>query len=249
MNSFLFCPLLVGVLLFLGCSVPSKNMNGKPAVPAAGIFARENGEILAEHIVFDMTTGKISYFLPRPALVRIRIGVREGGAMLVNLLDWELRGAGAHEEIWDRRDKNGMADYSQRADLMLVIACLDPESPPREESGRQIRGLRKAPGFQISLPENQGVTAEGVTVVSGVTLIRLMVDPQDIKWLLESKFEIAVYIDDVFLMEEEEGINPFNYRFNTVGLNDGLHTVTANVVSNEGEIGVATLPFMVRNKS
>lgn len=205
-------------------------------------------ELLAGEISFDAQTGQIKYTLPEPALVRVRIGVRDGGALLRNLLDWEYRGAGAHVETWDKKDASGQVDLGAHQDLMLNLSCLPADPQKRRAYKGTIKGFRKAPRLKISFPAATKRAAQDVAVVSGVVPVRVAIDPEDNRWLVETKYEMGIFIDSVFLAEDEEGIDPYNYQLNTKGLNDGVHIITVNVVGYEGEVGTESVPVVISNE-
>ena len=54
--------------------------------------------------------------------------------------------------------------------------------------------------------------------------------------LINSRFEILFFMDNVFLFEEEEGTSPFTYRLDTKGLNQGEHILTVNIYGYQDHI-------------
>lgn len=203
-------------------------------------------EILARDIHFDAESGNIEYILPQDALVRIRIGVKNGGMLIVNLLDWEFRKAGRQIERWNHKDSSGKVDFTGRKDLMLTLACLPVDEHKRRQYAGVIKGFRSAPDFDIVFPSAVDITDDGSAVVSGIAPVRIIIAPDDQKWLTETKYEIGLFLDGIFLMEDEEGNNPYTYQLNTAGLNPGKHSVTVNVVGYEGEVGAKSLYFEVK---
>lgn len=239
---FLICALAVG-----GCQTVSPNIErpAKKTPLSAAALSGSGNEILASDMSFDMYTGEIKYTLPEEALVRIRIGIKNGGAMLRTLLDWEHRSAGPHTEIWDKKDATGKVDFSAHENLMLVLSCLPPD-PARQRQQTNIKGLRHSPRLRVSFP-GAPENAQNQAVLSGIVPMRVTIDPEDAKWLTETKYELGVFIDNVFLAEDEEGVNPYTYQFNTKGLNNGTHTITANILGYEGEIGTESVVVEIKN--
>lgn len=235
MNRFILTLFLS--LLLSGCVSVKKQQ-------ATSLAARE---ILATETSYDLSTGEIKYTLPEPAMVRIRIGIQNGGPLLRHLVDWEFQKAGPHTETWDKKDESGQVDFSQYKDLLIVLSCVSPNIDPQERRLGAIRGLRKSPKFKIIFPESSQQTAEGAAILQGKTPVRIIVDKKDNEWLSETKYELGMYIDHAYFMEDEEGSNPFTYRFDTTTLNDGIHTITVNITSYQGEIGTATIPVYVKN--
>jgi len=227
-----------------GCqSAPLKSAETKPleAAPAGG------DEILATDISFDLETGQIKYTLPEDALVRVRIGLMDGGPLLHHVVDWEKRLKGPHVETWDRKDAAGKIDFTNRKDMMLVLGCLPLEEEKRKSYNGLIKGLRKAPQLNVVFPEAVGKTDDGWDIVRGIAPVRINLDEKDKDWLTGTKYEVGMYIDYVFLMEDEEGTNPFTYRLNTVNLNDGPHLITVNIVGYEGDMGTRSVLVYVKN--
>ena len=67
--------------------------------------SEQGSRVQPREFSFDRETGKISYVLPRPVLVRIRI-VLTDGPLLRTLLDWEPQSEGAHTITWDGLDSS-----------------------------------------------------------------------------------------------------------------------------------------------
>ena len=218
---------------------------GCSTVKTRSLAAPTLQQILAEDLSFDAETGEIRYTLPEDALVRIRIGIKEGGALLRTVTDWEFRSKGEHVETWDLKDASGKIDFGVRRDLVMVFAALPAnKSIPRIYDPR-VRGYRQSPGFSITFPEAE--MQADVPVISGNTTLRVTIDADDISWLREENFEIVLFIDQVFLMEEEEGINPFNYFLDTNKFNDGSHVITVNILSFSGEAATEHVNVRIKN--
>jgi len=64
--------------------------------------------------------------------------------------------------------------------------------------------------------------------------------------LINSRFEIIFFIDNVFLFEEEDGISPFTYRLDTKGLNEGEHILTVNIYGYEDHIAGKSKRIFIR---
>lgn len=210
-----------------------------------GVYAQETAgpvkkEINATDLSFDPETGKFGYTLPEPALVRIRIGVGQGGALLVNLVDWERREAGRYTQVWDYKDETGKITFEKRDNYKIVIACIPVTEEEQKIYQSSIKGFRKAPRFEVTFPES-ALDQDGVPLFKHMDPIRVAIDPEDARWLTETKYELGIFINNVFLMEDEEGVNPFTYRMNTTGLRESPHVITINVVGYEGEVGTKSV--------
>lgn len=223
----------LGVVLCLGFSSP---VAGEQAAETSKATLKP--EIMATETSFDVKTGRIEYTLPEPALVRIRIGLRTR-AVLVNLIDWERREAGKNTEIWDKKDASGKIEYGQRDDFILIISCLPADKEELKNYQSTIKGYRKSPEFAITFPGSE--VKDGYAQIKHMDPVRVTIKKEDQKWLTETKYELGLFINNAFLVEDEEGINPFTYRLNTKGLREGIHTITVNVVGYEGEIGTKSV--------
>lgn len=193
--------------------------------------------ITAADTSFDADKGEVRYTLPEPAYVRIRIGLDHGGALLHNLLDWDLRSAGAHVEKWDMKDSPGSVLFGKRADYFLLLNA----RPVNKE-----KGYEKSPQLAITFPDSKEQTAQGVPVVDGVVFLRVTLDEKDAQKMTEAKFEVAIYLDYGFFMEDEVGTNPFNYRIDAAGIGQGEHVVTVNIISYNGQVGTRSAKIFVK---
>lgn len=199
-------------------------------------------EIQAADIVFDASTGEIKYTLSEPALVRIRIGVRDGGPLLTHLLDWEYREKGEHKEIWDGKIQGSDVDFRGRGDLMAVFKAV-----PAGERNNTFDLIKKAPQLTIDFLESKGNDENGLPIINGRVPLRVMINSADDAWLSNTRYETGIYIDHVFLTEEEEGINPFTYYLDTEKFSDGVHTVTVTVASYGGTAGAQSGLVLIKN--
>ncbi len=231
-------------LLISGCSSLNEQKN-MPVMPS--ILGNAAKEILATDVGFNLATGEIKYTLPEAALVRVRIGIGNGGALLRTLIDWEYREAGPHTEIWDRKDAFGTIDFSHRPDVMAVLACIPADETVRTKYSGKVRGFRLSPKFEVMFPESKATTGEGLPIVSGVVPVRVVVDEKDKAWLTETKYEMVLFVDEAFLTEGEQGISPFNYMLDTRSFNNGPHVLTVNLASFSGEIGTKSFKIYVDN--
>lgn len=198
----------------------------------------EPDEILATDLSFNANSGEVRYTLPQPALVRIRVGLKNAGPLLRHLLDWEFREAGAHVDVWNKRDPGGLVDFGDRNDYIMVLNARAVNASP---------AAIKGPTVTVSFPGASATTPDGLPIVHGIVPFRVVLAEKDAKRLAESKFEVALYVDYLFLMEDEAGTNPFNYRLDVSQYNEGEHMITVNVISYDGLVGTATAKFVIKN--
>jgi hypothetical protein len=202
-------------------------------------------QLVVEDISFDAVSGKIVYTLPENAYVRIRIGLTQGGPLLTHLLDWEYRPKGRHVEEWNGKVGQSPVDYRTRKDLMLTIFAYS--APLDKKNIEKYPFLQPVPAFDILFPEAKGESG-GYPVLEGNTSIRVMVQPDTMTWLSDLRYEIALYFDDLFMYEEEEGVSPYTYFIDTTKYNDGLHRINVNILCSSGQAGAVTKVFMIKNE-
>jgi len=229
-------------MLFAGCQTPAKSTR----IDAFQKMAADSDEILASDLNFDIQRGKITYTLPEPALVRVRIGLADGGPLLHTLVDWEPRKAGKHIEVWDKKDSAKKVDFSGHKDFLVMLSCLPLDPKKHAEYHGPIRGIGKSPEFEIVFPNNLGSNGE-MPIVPEIVPIRVVLSEKDKPRLTEAKYEIGIYLDYIFVMEDEEGMSPFTYLLNTKGLNDGPHILTVNIGAYTGEVGSKSIRIFVKN--
>lgn len=242
--------LLLICFCFLGCrTTTSTNItNISKAKKTEEIVTKKPYVIEVNDISLDLETGEITYTLPKDALVRIRVGIQNGGPLLAIPLDWGLRKKGFNKEIWDFKDPSGQTSYKGRSDLIAVIYCIDLNIDTEEiRANNDFQGWRNSPRMNIMFPEIHENSVQGYPKLKGIVPIRLTIDEKDAKWLSDTKYEMGLFVDNIFLVEDEEGVNPFNYLLNVKGFNNGIHVITANIVGYEGEIGTTSITVEVNN--
>lgn len=218
------------IICFTGCST----------IDGSGL--RTGSEIQATDISFDAMTGEVKYTLSEPALVRIRIGIKDGGPLLTHLLDWEYRGKGEHKEIWDGKIQGSEIDFRGRGDLMVVFRAV-----PEHEKKNNPELIKKAPRLTVNFLESKGSDENGLPIISGRVPLRTTINSKDDAWLSNTRYETSIFIDHVFLTEEEEGTNPFTYYLDTEKFSNGVHTVTVTVTSYGGTAGSQSAMVMIKN--
>jgi hypothetical protein len=187
-------------------------------------------EITATGLAFDGKTGLISYTLPEDALVRIRVGLRDGGPLLRTLVDLEEQKKGTHTIVWDQYDQSGKILLGINPDTAVIVACYKPVD----------NALQKTPEMTLSFPQAVIHPDSGIPIVKDNFPIRVEIADKDKARLTKAKFEVSIYVDGVFVVEDEEGTSPFTYQLNTQGINNGRHMITVNIISYSGEIGTAS---------
>jgi len=236
---------VISVFVFLyltGCAsqqpLIAENKQSLPRPESLSPEADDKYEVLAYELEFNPETGEIKYTLPGPALGRIRIGLQPGGPVIRTLFDWEYRDAGSHVEIWDRKDASGKIDYTGNPKLSVLLHFVKTDSP--------LNKIRKSPDFSINFPESAS-SADGEVILREGIPVRVVLSNTSKEWLRKTRYEIAVYLDNVFLIEDEEANDPYTYWLRTRDINNGMHIITVNVVGYQGEVGAKSIPVLISN--
>lgn len=206
----------------------------------------------------DRDTGEISYVLPQAAWVRVRTGLIDG-VLFNTLLDWEPQSGGRHVYEWDGWDTSHTTNLLGHQHLGVGIQAISlPQNCVILRSGRLAeykdnplahivrydypsrinpKVFLKEPQFQVIFPIEIGRTSSGLPEVTGIVPIRISLSEKDKIELINKRFEVMIYIDNVFLYEEEQAYTPFTFMWDTQWLNEGTHTITINIMSYDGRVG------------
>lgn len=140
-------------------------------------------------------------------------------------------------------------DYSQwRASHGWPDRMPDPESVVLQRDGKRLsrhfflpRIVEREP--ELELMVNGGALDDQAVSVDGPFTVTVDLSSTD-QWAMDqSQYEVAFFINGEFVAEEEQGYVPLKWRWNPVGLEPGKHTLTVNVSSFNGAVGVRTFEF------
>jgi flagellar hook capping protein FlgD len=141
-------------------------------------------------------------------------------------------------------EKESYRDYELGRGKNRPKRPLRPRQP--DPSGRALPvGLvppasSRAPQVLISFPKIMGDGKNSIPALTNTADIRVEVDHSDKEDLLRGQFEIIFFVDNVFFAEAERGYLPYNWRWEVNQLPAGEHTLTANISSFKGQVGVAS---------
>lgn len=140
-------------------------------------------------------------------------------------------------------------DYSEwRAAHGWPDQMPNPESVVLQRNGERLsrhfylpRIIEREPELYLNV-DNETVGDQSVSV-DGPFTITVDLDSTD-QWAMDqSQYEVAFFINGEFVAEEEQGYVPLKWRWNPTGLEPGKHTLTVNVSSFNGAVGVRTFEF------
>ena len=215
----------------------------------------------------DKATGRVSYILPNAARVRLRAGLNSG-ALLKTVYDWEAQEAGRHEMTWDGLDDSGLLQLLKHPNLNLNLNAFSlPDNaillkgaartyaPPDAawqpaKEGRHLHAVHPRltchePRFHVTFPESSAKDARGVVQLKGKVPVHVALEPQDAAELIRRRFEVIVYVDTVFLFEEEQAVTPATFSVDTSTWTSGDHLLTVNIMSYDDHVGTQTMKVQV----
>jgi hypothetical protein len=99
----------------------------------------------------------------------------------------------------------------------------------------------------LTLPADLPLSPEGLPMVNGILPVRLDISDEDRERALARRFEPVFFVDGTFAFENEIGFLPMTWRWDTEGVNEGVHYLTANLRGYEGNFGMATVRVLVRH--
>ena len=229
-------------------------------------------EVEPHEFNLDWETGKIEYVLPKSCVVRIRAGFTEGMCGM-SVIDWSPKTSGRHEYVWDGKDTSGKINLLKHKDLDIRLSCYTLPSNSIIVTGKttpfkadsitskkrnSLYGTAKKykhyrhdplhchqPKFSLTFPTGKEIKETDAVEISGVTPIRVQLDPDDAMYLLNTRFEVVLYIDGMYIFETEEGSNPFTFSLDTKDLMKGPHVITVNILSYSDHIGIKSRKVII----
>jgi hypothetical protein len=239
------------------------------------------GETVGDLKVETAASGDITYTLPVPSRVLIRVGIKEG-PMMRSLATWAPRGAGRNVQRWNGFDQDRLMDLRSHSRLSVLVTAFrlpqqsiltvgmdndyrayrkqkgwpETAAPPTElrleRNGQRLSRSYFLPRFKdpdprvtLSLIETLPLSRDQLPVIAGPVTLRVDI-PEEDRWLVrESLYEVAFFVDQEFVSEEEHGYVPFSWRWTPSGLAAGRHLLTVNISGFGGKVAVRNLLFEI----
>lgn len=98
-------------------ALDARGADGKVAHWDVSAFG--GGTVEVADLAWDPKAGATRFRIAKPARVRIRLGLADGGPLLRTLIDWVPRTRGSHSEPWDGRDASGVLSLAEHPALVL----------------------------------------------------------------------------------------------------------------------------------
>jgi hypothetical protein len=90
-------------------------------------------------------------------------------------------------------------------------------------------------------------TPDGVPIVADRAPLRIDAQDEADRALLEtSRFEVMVFVDGQFLMEDEDSALPFHFTLDVSSFPEGRHAFLVNIGGYQDHLGATFVPFEVR---
>ena len=148
---------------------------------------------------------------------------------------------------------NDASDYRKyRASLNLTEKSADVKQV-LEVDGKRIerhyyfaKDINLNPDVEVAFVDSYPQDSKGLPIIDCPCPIRVNLSDKMKAQLQESLYEIAFFVDDEFVSEQEQGYVPFTWRWTPSSLEKGAHTLTVNVSGLRGEVGVKSLGLVVK---
>ena len=221
-------------------------------------------------LVLESELRSVKFQLPSPSRIRVRFGLNDG-PMVGTPIDFEALGAGTQSVSFEGIMAPGWGDFWEHPDRHVwVTAYRLPSNAVIVKAGE---GLVDRPRLRLpavsgnvdvlthaehapSLCKDPEVSArlsgvkvfddEGLPVVSEVVdLVIDVPDPANRAQFESARFEVMIFLDDYFLMEDEDSVLPFHYRFDVSRFPSGVHSFLVNVSGYSHHTGIRFLTFRI----
>src|SRR5206468_9478491 len=100
------------------------------------------------------------------------------------------------------------------------------------------------PRAALRVPDDARRDAAGAVVLEEALPIRLELPPADASFLQDERFEVVVYLDGLFVFEEEQGYLPFTWMAKSEVVPPGEHVITFMIRGYEGHFGSASVRIL-----
>ena len=101
----------------------------------------------------------------------------------------------------------------------------------------------------VSMKLGNGGQAEEGTIprVSGSLQVMIEFSELTRQRLLEQRYEIILYVDDVMVLEDESGYTPYTWILDSSTLENGEHVLTVNIATLSDQVGTFSQKVVVDN--
>ena len=253
-------------------SLNAKNERGEsewnPSLETGGEFVR------VERLELDEKNQNADFDLPVFSRVRVRFGL-DKGPMVDTSVDFEPLAAGKHSVqfsgemsvgwggFWTHPDRHvWVTAFALPTNAVLVESTTGAELLARKRLPNNVEGpnaLNHAkhdpagcldPEISAMLRRITRSNEAGLPVVDSSTeLVITVPDPSTRAQFESGRFEVMIFLDDHFLMEDEDSVLPFNFDFDVSRFPEGEHSFLINVTTFSNHTGSIFLPFVIERQA
>ncbi len=218
------------------------------------ISSQGNKWLKVNDVRWDAATHSIRYRLPKAARVLLRVGLGQGGPLLATIVDRQYREAGEHSEAWNGQDASTVMELATHPDRIFSMEArslsdntwLVPASATKAVDAQKV--IHDSTDFPVKLKLPPNTTQQaGVPVLSGKVPIAVEVAAAYQSMMNSQRFEPTFYVDGVYMFENELGVMPMTWQWQTSKVPNGVHYLTLNLRGYDGSFGVATVKVKVEN--
>lgn len=234
-------------------------------------------EILPLEFTFERASGLLHWIMPRAGRARLRAGITDYPHLVTLLdwtpleagphsVVWDGFDASGLVHFVDHPDQVILLSLYALPDNTILVddgrpgtrrvaecAADEPAYPPITKAAPAYFHAQHDPTscheveFDVELLGVSRRDEQNLPIVSGTVLLRVVLDPEDARSLVDQKFEVAFYEDLVFLTEEEDALTPFTFAWDTRRLTPGVHVLTVDVIGYADHLGVRSIQVRVES--
>lgn len=234
---------------------------------------RGGQEVMLKMLKANPSKKSVIYELSRPSLVKLECGLKES-LYIDGICQWVARPSGVHEEIWSGSESEGPwknimnnpnCNLASKCVALPVNALVDTSGDNRQMAEKVFSPAilperlseYKEPWWpdisksakmrsNVCLDSDMALVIREMSVEEGK--LRFSVEPESAderRMLMKCSFEMMVFIDGIFIIEDEEAILPSSWDLLLGDLSHGSHTLTVNVVNRDRVPGAVSQEFVV----
>ena len=231
----------------------------------------EGGEVIrVTDLKLEESSQSVSFSVPVLSRVRVRFGL-DKGPLIATPVDFAPLAPGSHHVAFDGGLPVGWGAFWSHPDRHVWVTAfalppnavlVEPGLPGGSTDRRLLPIVRptdevlphayhevatcKDPVINAYFRGSSLKSQSGLPIVSEA--VDLVIDVEDLPMRAHfesSRFEVIIYLDDYFLMEDEDSVLPFSYRFDVSRFPEGEHAFLVNVTGFSNHAGAIFVPFII----
>ena len=109
------------------------------------------------------------------------------------------------------------------------------------------RTVDYSPMLTLNFSNVKAFDRKDIPVLQGKTLVKVEIDESDKSFFVNQQYEITLFLDSEFYVEQEIGYAPFNWVWDLSGVKEGEHVLTVNMSGFKDQIGLLSKKVKVIN--